>query len=223
MTVAGEDLRTRLLSVDGVTGADVDGSGGNPTGVRVVLAADADAAEVGRRVQQILADHGIKARVGRAPIPDGPPPPPGAPGDVVNLRAPGRSPAAAAEVAVDVRAPRAAPPAVTGASLESLSVEETRDGVVVTARAADGRASSRRARWSEGGLHEAIVASVGDLASPAGQPLLLDVVESAVAGTTVVTVVVERVDGRRAAGAAAVETGPAFAVGKAAWQALTEG
>ena len=233
-------LRDLLLAVDGVAEATVDGNDDAPGGVRIVLAADADADRVGREVREILATYGIRARVaGAEPVgqarADQPPPPPGAPGEVVELHGLGgrnrggvaaaaAAPAMADPVSVEMstESARRRTPVVTGAILDSLTVEETRDGVLVTAAAADGRTASRRARWTEGGVNEAVVAAVADLAGWEGPPLLLSAAETDVAGSTVVTLLVERVDGKRVAGAAIVETGTAYAVARAAWQALSE-
>ncbi len=215
-------LHKALLSVEGVASAEVDEANGAPTGVRVRLEPDADPAAVGEEVQRVLSAHGIRARVDDASNGEeepstrrrqpGPPPPPGA-GAVVSLAEATRGPV---PVAID----RAAIASVAGASLSGVAVEESRDGVVVTASTLDGRREARRARWTEGGLEEAVVAAVSALAGCDPPPKLLGTRQVEVEEATVVLVVVERHDGRRLAGAAVVEAGAPFALARAVWAAL---
>lgn len=220
-------LRESLQGVAGVADAEVDEAEGHTTAVRIRLDPDADAGAVGEQVRQVLSQHGIRARLG-SPPPEpeepperprlsGPPPPPGA-GTVLALadglrRAP-------VSVAIDPPADAPEIPPVAGASLAGVSVEETRDGVVVTATAADGRREARRARWSEGGLEEALVGAVAALAGLEPAPALVGAQNVEVEGTATVLVVLERVDGRRLAGAAVVEAGAPFALARAVWSAL---
>ncbi len=227
-----DGLSEELLGVPGVAGADVERVGEQPTGVRVRLDPGADAAVVGAEVSKILGAHGIRSRIGgpaaaaAPPSDSGPPPPPGAPGTVVALaraEAAGGGGAAPVPLAIDQGepAPSGITGVVTGVSLAGVSVEETRDAVVVTATAADGRDVARRARWSEGGLNEALTASVASLAGEEVTPELIAVEKTDVQGTTVITVILQRRDGSRLAGAAVVEAGVPFALARAMWAALT--
>ena len=219
--MAAEELNQELMAVPGIAGAEIDLTGGQPSGVRIRLDPGADAAAVGAEVSRILAAHGIRSRVGSPAAPEpaqdasGPPPPPGAPGTVVALAAP---------VPLDIDEPVPQAPAmsvVTGVTLAGVSVEETRDAVVVTATAADGREVSRTARWSEGGLDEALTGAVSSLAGEEVTPEVIAVEETEVADTTVITVILQRRDGSRLAGAAVVEAGVPFALARAVWAALT--
>ncbi|MEK6630643.1 MAG: hypothetical protein AABY89_07900 [Acidobacteriota bacterium] len=65
----------------------------------------------------------------------------------------------------------------------------------------------------------AVVAVVGALAE-GKPPRLLSASLGSTEGTDVVTVVLERVDGSRTAGAAVVKAGRAYAVARATWSAL---
>ncbi len=219
-------LRESLEGVAGVADAEVDEAEGHTTGVRIRLDPDADPGEVGERVRRVLSEHGIRARIAPPPEPEeppkrprlsGPPPPPGA-GTVLALAdGPRRAPVS---VAIDPPADAPEIPPVAGASLAGVSVEETRDGVVVTATAADGRQEARRARWSEGGLEDALVGAVAALAGHEPAPALVGAQNVEVEGTATVMVVLERVDGRRLAGAAVIEAGAPFALARAVWSAL---
>ena len=66
----------------------------------------------------------------------------------------------------------------------------------------------------------AIVEAVGELlTSPA--PTVVAVNDHVIDGSDVILVVVEHADGTRTSGAAVMEVGRPFAVGTAAWQAVT--
>ncbi len=234
--MAESTIRDELLAVAGVVEAEIDLTSGVPSGVRLRLDPDADPGAVGERVQRILSAHGIRARVGgpaaAAPAPpprSGPPPPPGAPGAVVSLAGfeSGAGRRGPVPVAIDQPEEPGEPapslPAVVAGpagGLAGVSVEETREGVIVTATSADGRRQSRRARWSDGGLDDAVVAAVAALSGEEPPPVLRGSEQVVVAGTSLVIVVLERLDGRSVAGAAVVEAGAPFALARAVWAAL---
>lgn len=222
-----ESLRDELLSVVGVASAEVDADDDTPSGVRVRLLPDADANRVGLEVQRVLASHGMRSRVASdesvaAPVVDLAPP------DVVPPRP--VVPPPLPEPAVVVEPPPAeagtrspfAPPQEPGDRpvLASLAFEESADGVTVTAVAADGRRFSRRAgAVTDQAVSEAVVAAVGALSEGKPQRLLWVSAET-IDGTQVVTVLVERTDGTRLAGAAVVRAAKAYAVARATWAAL---
>ncbi len=223
-------LRESLQEVAGVAGAEVDVTDGTPTGVRIRLDPEADRDAVGEQVQQVLSAHGIRARLGGAdeevepPAAEprrraGPPPPPGA-GAVLALADAEGTRRGGVPVAFDHGEPAPGLQPVAGASLAGVAVEETRDGVVVTVTAADGRREARRARWTDGGLEDAVVGAVAALAAQEPPPVLVGTREIDVEGTAAVVVVLERVNGRRLAGAAVVEAGAPFALARAVWAAL---
>ena len=224
--VIGESLRDELLAVAGVASVEVDTAADAPSGVKVRLLPDADAAAVGLEVQRVLASHGMRSRVASdqamaaltptmapAPVPPRPETPPPTPQP---------DEAAEAAPAVVVSAPPQVPAAAgeTRPVLASLAFEESDSGVVVTAVAADGRRFSRQAAAvSDQAVGEAVVAAVGALSEGKPQRLLWMSAET-IEGTEVVAVLVERADGTRLAGAAVVRAAKAYAVARATWAAL---
>lgn len=232
-----DGLRDELRALPGVADAEVDGDGTAPASVRVRLHPEADPQAVGLDIQRVLASHGMRSRIAAEeappvteeavpPRPDTPPPMPAEPfapppADVAEpvAAAVTITPATAApepEPAAPATVPSA--PASDG-GLASIAVEESADGVVVVATGHDGRRYTRRTEPALGAVTEAVVAVAGALAGgPA--PRLVAVTTADAEGSSVVTVVVERADGHRAAGAAIVAAGHAFAVGRATWSAL---
>lgn len=200
--MAAESLRDELLALPGVAAVELDGEGAAPSGVRVRLAPDADPERVGLDVQRVLAAHGMRSRVDDSavaeplPLPLAPPaPPPEEP----------------------VPAPPA-PPAVSVA-LATVRVEESAAALEVTVTGTDGREAARRGALSEQGLAEAVIEAVGTLL--VGAPPRVIAVDWATAdGLQVVTVVLEAPGGAKGAGAGLVRASRAYALARAAWQAL---
>jgi hypothetical protein len=228
--VAAESLRDELLALPGVADAEVDESGDSPSGVRVKLAADADARRVGVEVQRILASHGLRSRVSDDEAPEPPEEPPPAP--IIGL--PSLVSEAAPSFFDDEAAPTPPPPSTppplpegteegeslaTAGELASVRLEETRDGIIVTAVGSDGRTLTERGVATAESMIGAVVVAVGTLAD-GRPPKLLAVERTRADGSEVVTVVVERADGWRGAGAAMVRASWAYAVGRATWSAL---
>ncbi len=215
-------LRDELMAIPGIEGAELDGDGETPAGVRVRLAVDADAETVSREVQRVLAAHGMRSQLtGPRVEPAEPPPPPGAPappgGSVVALPS-------VAEVELEARPPEPAavphPDQPAATALDSVGVEEGRDGVTVRVAATDGRTAVARAQTAPGGVDEAVVAAVAELTAGAAARLV-GVQETVVDGSVVLTVVVELVDRVRRAGSAVSEGGRPYGVARAAWKAFT--
>lgn len=232
--MAAESLREELLALPGVADAEVDESGDTPSGVRVKLSPQADARRVGVEVQRILASHGLRSRVAgdeAVPVPPEQPPP------IVALPSLADEPAMGDEPGWTVfdEAPRpppapttpppmpevVGPPAPAGARLASVRLEESRDGVAVTAVSSDGRTLTQRGAATPEAMIEAVVAATGALAD-GRPPGLLGVEKIQTGGTEVVAVVVERSDGSPGAGAAVVRASRAFAVGRATWSAVRD-
>ncbi len=215
MSVDG--LRRELLALPGVVEAVVDEASGSPR-VRVVLAPGAIAAEVGAAVQRVLATRGMPSRLANGSSPSGPVPSPPRPAAVeappVTVAV---EPAAAANPEV---AALASVPETPLGDLASLSVEEFPGEILVVATATDGRRFSRRsAAAGTESVAAAVVAVVGTLVDGRA-PQLVGVWFSDTAGSEVVTVVVDRRDGTRHAGAAVVRVGRPYAVARAVWEAL---
>jgi hypothetical protein len=206
-----EVLRNELLAVPGIAGAEV-GSAQGVAGVRIQLAVGADPDEVGAAVRRILALHGMRS-TDVAPAEsgtEGPPPPPGAPGSVVSFPLVGEH--AMADETVDAEP--------VESHLESVSVDETPDGISVSIRCTD---SSRAERTLDAGVAEmddALVAAVAELTENP-EAALVDLSEALLGDQTVVTVLVSLGDGTRVTGSAIQLGGRAFAVARAAWIALT--
>lgn len=189
-----DTLRQELMSLVGVAAADVDGTGdAAPSGVRVRLVPGADARAVGVQVQRVLASHGLRSRVSDEEV-IAPP---------------------------EVTAADEAPPAVTApvVGLAAVTVEETPFGAAVTVTGSDGSSRAEDAEASETGVARAIVSAVGVLLD--GRAARLVWMSRGEAGDqAVVSLLVERGDGSRRAGAAIVRGGTPLAVARAAWDAL---
>jgi hypothetical protein len=106
-------------------------------------------------------------------------------------------------------------------SLESVAVEEGRMGVVVRVTSTSGTVVDRPAVGVSSGIDEAITAAVASLFGADPAPVLLSVTESEIAGTAMVTIVLEAGRGARLVGSAVLDGGRAYAVGRAAWAALS--
>lgn len=186
-----DTLRGELLALSGVADAEVD-STSTPPDVRVHLAPGADPRAVGVQVQRVLASHGLRSRM--------------ADGMVV-------APPEASSPAPP------APQATAAGGIVQVTVDETAEGVTVTVSTADGRSETHPGEPSEQGIAQAAVAAVGKLATGASARLVwMSTAEAE--GTTVVSVLLERTDGARLAGAATVRGSLAHAVARASWNAL---
>jgi hypothetical protein len=213
--VSSESLREELLALPGVAEAEVDEADDAPSGVRVRLLPDADARAVGAEVQRVLAAHGMRSRLTSAAD--------GADEEAVpaDRFAPPAPPTAAGEPLPE---PPAAPPpdvsqAAPGIGLASLTVEEGPGGVRVTVTTTDGRSAAQRAESTEQALFEAVVAAVGVLAEGrAPAPLLIT--RATAGGSEAMTVILERDDGTRVAGAALTRASSPYAVARAVWAAM---
>ncbi len=209
--MSADALQRDLLAVPGVAAARLDDAIGSSRGVRVVLAPGAVAAVVGPAVQRVLAEHGITARMANGSGP--------AAATVVEI-----APEPIGPATLDgepVPDPAGGGPTGDGVgSLASLMVEESADEVLVVATATDGRRYSRNTRdGGAEGVAAAVVAAVGALVDGRA-PQLVSVAFAVSGGSEVVTVVVERRDGSRHAGAAVVRAGRPYAVARATWAAL---
>ena len=227
-----------MLSIAGIASAELEGGEDAPQGVRVQLAAGADAESVGREVQRVLASHGMRShRPGeQAPVEEyqdmsggsapsivppfhqpGPPPPPGADtnGGAV-FRLPGvQQPELQLQAEVEsVELVEDPAPMV----LESVSVEETRDGIAVRV-VAGAESVTRQVSSSSDGMDAAVVGALTDLLGLESE--LIAVQRGEAGEARIVTVLVEVVGAGRQVGSAVITAGEAFAVGQAAWRALT--
>jgi len=206
-----EALREELLTVPGIAGAEVESDRG-VAGVRVQLEVGADPDEVGAAVRRILESHGMRSTTAAAEErPEGgPPPPPGAPGSVVSFPLVGEHAVADPEAEEQV-----------ATRLESVSVEETPDGISVAIRASDGRHVGRFLAAGVGEMDASVVAAVAELMERP-DTALADLSEVRLGDETVVTVLLALGDGNLVSGAAIQTGGRAYVVAKATWVALKE-
>jgi hypothetical protein len=202
-------LRDELLALAGVAEVEVTSVGGTTESVRVRLAPDAEPALVGAEVQRVLASFGMRSRVTPGEEPAEP---------VLPLRvAPQPAPPSAQVPYTPSDSPLPQPLA---GGLAGIRVEEGVSGVLVTALGAGGREETQVAEASPAGMAAAVVAAVGALAC--GQPsTMVSLTWSETEAGQVATVVMERPDGTKEAGAAVLAASPAYALAKATWRALT--
>jgi hypothetical protein len=107
------------------------------------------------------------------------------------------------------------------ARLRSVSVEEGRDGIVVTVAATDDAEVRQAAASTEGGVESAVVRATARLARPDGpDAIVVDIEDRRVEGIDIVMIVLD-IDGSMLAGSAVVGAGRAFALGRATWAALS--
>lgn len=105
--------------------------------------------------------------------------------------------------------------------LESVAVEEGRDGIVVSVSTTSGDRVRQAAASTEGGVESAVVRATARLARPhAPEASVVDIEDRRVEGVDIVMIVLD-VDGTMHAGSAVVAAGRSFALGRATWAALT--
>ena len=206
-------LRDDLLSLPGVEQAEIDGDSATPAGVRVRLSPGVDPAAIGEEIRRVLSMHGQRQE-----------------NDVVSAaeqsaastpRESGVAEPLDDGGGVQRREPEGAQPAAPiGEGLEWVSVTEGREGITVTAGAQSAKASGRTAGPSGPAIDQAVVSVVAELVGAASIPLVRSLDERELAGTPVVTIVLEE-SGRQLVGSAVVAGGRAYAVGRAVWTALS--
>ena len=214
------DLHEALSAIEGVERSEVELTDVGPLAVRVQLAQGADRIAVAEAVQRLLEAHGLRSRVApdrRKPGPDTPPAPPReSPGPALT---PGPPPPAPVRAVVEPSIPPVPAPAPLG--IESVSVSETADGVVVAVQAHGGQTATRRSRRTERALQEAIVTAVGELFDPDAPSLGLRAIEYSETFVAL-TVYLEGPDGRIRTGASLIAAGRPFALAQAVWAALRD-
>lgn len=267
--VSARSLQDDLMDIPGVEGADVEGSGDTPAGLRIRIAEGADQQAVGGAIRRVLTAHGLGTDTHL----------PGEPSE--------KEESASLEASADVEQVFADEPAVEEvevetdsvqstvaimedevapelidltddatdigravdtepnegeaepgepepegvseksgaprvvARLRSVSVEEGRDGIVVTVAATDDVEIRQAAASTEGGVESAVVRATAKLARPDGpDAIVVDIEDRRVEGIDIVMIVLD-IDGSMLAGSAVVGAGRAFALGRATWAALS--
>ena len=118
-------------------------------------------------------------------------------------------------------APERVPEAPGVARIASVSVEEGRDGIMVTVSASNGSSEQQAAASSEGGVESAVIRASARLARPdAPEAVVVDVDDRRIEGVDIVMIVLD-LDGEMMAGSAVVGAGRSFALGRATWAALS--
>ena len=218
-------LQAELLAIEGIAAAELDGAEEAPQGVRVQLAAGANAESVGVAVEKVLASHGMKSHRAAEdddPEPDqevgregaGPPPPPGAGGDAAILPMRG-----VVEPVVETVIPAELESAVSlSPRLESVAVEESREGIAIRLTVG-GQAITRQVGSGPDGMDAAIVAALSQALDVEADHLSTQRREAGDA--KIVTVLLEVAGRGQQVGSAVVVAGEAYAMAYAAWKALT--
>ncbi|MGI9641260.1 MAG: hypothetical protein ACR2N9_00605, partial [Acidimicrobiia bacterium] len=107
------------------------------------------------------------------------------------------------------------------ARIESVGVEEGRDGIIVTVSSSDGESVRQIASSTEGGVEAAVVKATGRLADPESpDPVVVDIEDRRISGVDIVMIVLDA-DGTITAGSSVVAAGRSFALGRATWAALS--
>jgi hypothetical protein len=263
--VSARSLQDDLIQIPGVEGADVEGSGDTPAGLRIRIAEGADQQAVGGAIRRVLTAHGLGTDTHLPGEPsenaEGDSEVDSANVEQVTAEAPVDPPVieevdiesepivstvaimeddVAPEVvditedAIDVVPQVDAEPEVfepqepeppheanAVARLRSVSVEEGRDGIVVTVAATDDAEVRQAAASTEGGVESAVVRATAQLARPdSPDVIVVDIEDRRVEGIDIVMIVLD-IDGSMLAGSAVVGAGRAFALGRATWAALS--
>lgn len=292
-------LQEDLLRIPGVEGAEVEGTGEQPAGLRIRIAAGADQSAVGSAIRRVLTEHGLgtdtrlpgegsqgdpagpavveaqadvelpdepqvetEAAVENGSVAvledvDTPAPvidltdddepteaastaepvvpansePVEVPFDRETVAMPAANEERAGEPSADAPvAEPAAPREPAGepqrspaglARIESVGVEEGRDGILVTVASSDGEAVRQIASSTEGGVEAAVVKATARLADPeAPDPVVVDIADRRISGVDIVMIVLDA-DGTISAGSSVVAAGRSFALGRATWAALS--
>lgn len=227
-----DELQAAVLGIPGVIGADVAASETGPPAVRVWTDNSRDPEELRAEVRSVVARAYRRGLAGESPHvirePDDAKP---------NLRPvespplpPGRRSGLGRGLdelfrSTDEEEPEAASPSMTidltaKGSLDTIAIEESAAGVTVRAIDSARRVAEAKVIGGAASVNQAIVSAVAELVGeqPAPQLISVELRDSKVA--TVLVVTLERADATVTAGAAVVEGGMPFTLGKATWVAL---
>jgi hypothetical protein len=108
----------------------------------------------------------------------------------------------------------------TSRQLALVAIEESTDGIVVRARDTLGRDAIARVDGTAAGLNYAVTNAVAELAGQPSAPEVLAVEVRDHDPASVLTVLLRTAAGKQVAGAAVVEAGMPFTLGRAIWVAL---
>lgn len=248
VALEARSLKEDLLAIDGVEHAEVDGDSSAPSGLRIRVSHDADQKLVGESIRRVLSAHGLGTDTrlpGEPAVPsdetlDGADRTMASVSEIAAQTAPvSVATLAAVNDAVDItegeqsaheplvdpstvdpkrhRIPKQPSSRVT---IDKVSVEEGRTGIVVTVVASDGQSETELARSTDGGVEHAVVMAAARLAAPGGpDPIVIEIEERRVEGVDIVMIVLDN-NGVVKAGSAVIGAGQAFALGRATWAAM---
>ena len=109
-----------------------------------------------------------------------------------------------------------------GVQLAKVAIEESAAGVLVRVEDSAGGTWAAEVGEGESALQDSVISAVAGLFGIAGGARLVAIDERLVGDTHVVSVLLERSSGRRYAGAAVVEGGRPYTIGRAAYSAFRD-
>jgi len=240
-------LREDLLAIEGVDHAEVDGDQSSPSGLRIRVAEGADQRLVGESIRRVLSDHGLGTDTrlpGEPSTTSTTTTDAGSMASVSELASQSSAPAAAGVATLvsvtdggqttdesyePLVRPKSGEPVEpvtlpdgpqTRATIDRVSVEEGRSGIVITVASSDGQTETELARATDGGVEQAVVLAAARLASPnSPDPIVIEIEERRIEGVDIVMIVLDS-NGVVKAGSAVVGAGQAYALGRATWAAI---
>ena len=215
-----DELRAALLAVPGIASAEVSERPGDTPVVRLWLDGSRPGEDVQRDVDEVIAGEGYRRKdelVEMEPaVPER------------KRQGLGRGletliPVAQREVAPAQFQEVAVMDATTDTvQLAKVAIEESAEGVLVRVEDSPGGSGVAEVGDGESALQDSVVSAVAGLFGLAGGVRLIAIDERHVADTQVVSVLLERSSGRRHAGAAVVEGGRPYTIGRAAYAAFRD-
>ncbi|VAW04465.1 hypothetical protein MNBD_ACTINO02-2130 [hydrothermal vent metagenome] len=212
--IAQEELTDKLGSVAGVANTEVEIGGDGKQVVRLFLDGTQSPEDVAKAVEAALKTAPVDPPVAITPARPAEVRRQGLGRGLESLLSP-------AGVAGTVQRPE---PQVqystTSTQLALVAIEESAEGIVVRARDTLGRDAVAKVDGTSAGLNYAVTHAVAELAGQASAPEVLAVEVRDHDAASVLTVLLRTATGNQVAGAAVVEAGMPFTLGRAIWVAL---
>jgi len=212
-----DELRAALLGVPGIASAEVTERPGDTPIVRLWLDGSRPGEVVQHDVDGVIAGEGYRRK--DEPV-----------ADVAEAKRMGLG--RGLETLIPA-SERSAPPAhfqevavmeatTLGVQLAKVAIEESAAGVLVRVEDSAGGSWAAEVGDGESALQDSVISAVAGLFGIAGGARLVAIDEQLVGDTQVVSVLLERSSGRRYAGAAVVEGGRPYTIGRAAYSAFRD-